>query len=143
MSEWTRDMVEERITEAATVLRRLPPVRVAGYFGTWPEIQRSRKEIAEGMPRPMRLPPPSTAAITRMEEAITWNRFLEGDDAHLMWARAEGARWKELCYRFGVSRPTAHRRYEYALSVIAWRLNGRQVHLRRGRKFVVARARAS
>ena len=25
----------------------------------------------------MRLPPPSTAAITRMEEAITWNRFLE------------------------------------------------------------------
>ena len=31
-------MVEERITEAAAVLRRLPPVRVAGYFGTWPEI---------------------------------------------------------------------------------------------------------
>ena len=46
------------------------------------------------MPRPMRLPPPSTAAITRMEEAITWNRFLERDDAHLMWARAEGAPWK-------------------------------------------------
>ena len=75
-----------------------------------------------------------------MEEAITWNRFLERDDAHLMWARAEGAPWKELCYRFGISRPTAHRRWEYALSVIVWRLNGRQVHHRRGRRFVVARA---
>ena len=100
-------------------------LRVAGYFGTWPEIQRTAKEIAEGMRRPMRLPPPSTAAISRMEEAITWNRFLERDDAHLMWARAEGAPWKELCYRFGISRPTAHRRWEYALSVIVWRLNGR------------------
>ena len=96
MAEWTRDLVEERILEAAAVLRRLPGLRSQGYFGTWPEIQRTAKEIAEGMPRPMRLPPPSTAAITRMEEAITWNRFLERDDAHLMWARAEGAPWKEL-----------------------------------------------
>ena len=46
----------------------------------------------------------------------------------------------ELCQRFGISRPTAHRRYDYALSVIAWRLNGRPVHHRRGRRFIVARA---
>ena len=71
MTEWTRAMVEERVTEAAAVLKRLPGLRSQSYFSTWPEIQRSAKEIAEGMPRPMRLPPPSTAAITRMEEAIT------------------------------------------------------------------------
>ena len=140
MPDWTRDNVEERIVEAAAVLRRLPPVRVCGYFGTWPEIQRTAKEIALAAPTKMRLPPPSTAAITRMEEAITWNRFLERDDAHLMWARAEGAPWKALCHRFGISRPTAHRRWEYALSVIVWRLNGREVHHRRGRRFVVAKA---
>ena len=63
-----------------------------------------------------------------MEEAITWNRFLERDDCRLMWARADGMPWKGICYRFDISRPTAHRRYAYALSVIAWRLNGRQVH---------------
>jgi hypothetical protein len=140
MADWTRDLVEERIVEAAAVLRRLPPVRISGYFGTWPEIQRTAKELAEAAPTKMRLPPPSTAAITRMEEVITWNRFLERDDAHLIWARAEGAPWKALCHRFGMSRPTAHRRWEYALSVIVWRLNGRQVHHRRGRRFVVARA---
>lgn len=139
MSEWTRDMVEERITEAAAVLRRLPPVRVAGYFGTWPEIQRTQKEIAEGMPRPMQLPPPSTAAITRMEEAITWNVFLQAEEAHLMWARAEGLAWKGICYRFGISRATAHRRWEYALSLIAWRLNGRPDNTKRSRGFIVSR----
>ena len=31
MTEWTRDMVEERVDEAADVLRQLPPVRVSGY----------------------------------------------------------------------------------------------------------------
>jgi hypothetical protein len=132
-------MVEERITEAAAVLRKLPGPRVSGYFSTWPDILLSAREIASQEPRPMRVLP-SPQAITRMEEAITWNRFLERDDAQLMWARAEGAPWKELCYRFGISRPTAHRRWEYALSVVVWRLNGRQVHHRRGRRFVVATA---
>jgi hypothetical protein len=50
-----------------------------------------------------------------------------------MWARAEGMPWKHHCHGFG-------RRYDYALSVIAWRLNGREVHHRRGRRFVVSRA---
>jgi Domain of unknown function (DUF6362) len=140
VAEWTRDMVEERITEAADVLNQMPPVRVRGYFSTWPEIQRRFGDMVGAEPVPMRRPLPSAAAISRMEEAITWNRFLERDDAHLMWARAEGTPWKHLCYRFGISRPTAHRRYDYALSVIAWRLNGRQVHHRRGRRFVIARA---
>ena len=53
---------------------------------------------------------PSPQAISRMEETLTWNRFLEPDEAHLMWARAEGVPWKGICYRFGISRPTAHRR---------------------------------
>jgi hypothetical protein len=41
MAEWTRDMVEERVEEAADVLRQLPPVRLSGYFSTWPDILRS------------------------------------------------------------------------------------------------------
>ena len=141
MAEWNRDMVEERVEEAADVLRHLPPVRLSGYFSTWPDILRSFGDRVGANPVPMRRPPPNPSAISRMEETITWNRFLERDEVHLMWARAEGTPWKHLCYRFGISRPTAHRRYDYALSVIAWRLNGRQVHHRRGRKFVVARAR--
>jgi hypothetical protein len=140
MADWTRDMVEERIVEAADVLKQLPGLRPQGYFGTWPEIQRTAKELAQAMPVPMRRPPPSSASISRMEETITWNAFLQREEVELMWARAEGVPWKHLCHRFGISRPTAYRRYDYALAVIAWRLNGRQVHHRRGRRFVIARA---
>ena len=58
---------------------------------------------------------------------------------HLMWERAGGMPWKHLCHRFGISRPTAIRRWEYALCVIAWRLNGRQVNRKRGRDFLIRR----
>lgn len=141
MIEWTREMVEDRVIEAAEVLRHMPGPRLGGYFSTWPEIFRTFGDLVGQEPTPMRRPRPSPAAITRMEEAITWNRFLERDDAALMWARADGTPWKEICWRFGISRATANRRWEYALSVIAWRLNGRMPHLRRGREFVVERAR--
>ena len=141
MTEWTRDMVEERIVEAAGVLRRLPPVRrqrlLQHLAGDPADGEGDRRAACRGRCGCRR---PAPRRSRRMEEAITWNRFLERDDAHLMWARAEGTPWKELCYRFGISRPTAHRRWEYALSVIVWRLNGRLVHHRRGRRFVVARA---
>jgi hypothetical protein len=140
MAEWTRDMVEDRIVEAAKVLRQLPGPRAQGYFSTWPDILLSAREIARQAPKPMKVLP-SPQAISRMEEVITWNRHLERDDANLLWARAEGLPWKEICYRFGISRPTAHRRHEYALSVIAWRLSGRQVNRKRGMSFMIARAR--
>ena len=55
------------------------------------------------------------------------------------WAR--GASWKELCWQCGISRTTADRRSQNGLAVIAWRLNGREPHLRRGKGYVIERAR--
>ena len=138
MPEWTRDMVEDRITEAAAVLKRLPGPQVRGYFSTWPDVLLSAREIAGQGPRKVRVLP-SPQAISRMEETITWNRFLDPEEAHLMWARADGMPWKGVCVQFGVSRATAHRRWEYALSLIAWRLNGRPDNTKRSRSFIVAR----
>ena len=57
-------------------------------------------------------------------EAMSWLDWLEPDDAGIVLARLEGAPWKAICWRFGISRPTADRRWRYALSLIAWRLNG-------------------
>jgi hypothetical protein len=103
MTGRTKDMVEERVVEAAEVLRRMPPVRVGGYFSSWPEIVRSFGDLVGAEPVPMRRPLPRPSAISRMEETITWNRFLERDDAHLMWQRADRMPWKELCHRYGIS----------------------------------------
>jgi hypothetical protein len=73
----------------------------------------------------MRLPPPSPAAISRMEEALAWLRWLKPEHAKLIWARAEGTPWKLICWRFGIARATAHRWWRCGLSLIAYRLNGR------------------
>ena len=38
MNDWTPERVEERLIEAASVLRRLPAERGQGYFSTWPTM---------------------------------------------------------------------------------------------------------
>jgi hypothetical protein len=77
-----------------------------------------------------------------MEQTLDWLKWLEPEDVKLVWARAENAPWKMICWRFGISRPTADRRWRYAVSVITWRLNGRRVSPKRSRTFVIERARA-
>lgn len=139
---WNRDAVEERVLEAADVLRRLPEERVRGFFNTWPDMMVEFSDMVGRIDEPMKLPPPHPRAISRMEETITWSKFLEPEDAKLLWARAEQAPWKAICWRFGISRATANRRYEYALCVIAWQLNGRLPPQNRSRSFVIDKVKS-
>ena len=143
MADWTLEQVADRFAEAADVLGRLPERRVRGYFNTWPDMRLEFSDLVGQTPEPMRRPLPSPSAISRMEETITWSRFLKPEDAKLVWARAEGVPWKAICWRFGIARATAHRRWQYGLSVIAWRLNGRRVPAKRSRSFVVERVRGA
>lgn len=137
MDKWTVEAAEARLEDAAQVMRRLPPVRVPGYFNTWPAMFVEFADLIGREPERMRLPPPSTAAITRMEETLAWLRWLEAEDVKLVWARADRKSWKAICCRFGISRATANRRYVYGLSVITWRLNGRAIPTKRSRTFLV------
>lgn len=121
---WTPKLIEERFEEAADTLRRLPEDRVQGYFSTWPSIVRDTREAYGWDDVRVRMPPPAPDAIDRMDETFTWLPWLEPDDARLVWARAKGTRWKEICWRFGVGRTTAWERWVAALCVIASRLNG-------------------
>lgn len=143
MAEWSREQVEERLAEAADVLKRLPEERVPGYFSTWPEVFRDWGDLVGQTPQAMSMPPPSPQAISRMEATLNWLRWLEPDDARLVWARGEGCPWKAICWRFGISRATAHRRWEYGLSIITWKLNGQSVPAKRSRAFLVDRVRSS
>ena len=141
MTDWTPKQVEDRLTEAADVLKRLPEQRVQGYFNVWPEVVHDFADMVGQTPEPMRCPPPLPAAISRMEETLGWVKFLAPEDARLVWTRAEGARWKEICWRFGIARATANRRWQYGLSVIALRLNGRRVSAKRSQSLVVDQAK--
>jgi DNA-directed RNA polymerase specialized sigma24 family protein len=55
-------------------------------------------------------------------KVLSWLDCLEADDAALVRARIEGARWKLICWRFGISRATAHRRWRRSLRLIRKRL---------------------
>jgi len=114
--------VEERLRSAARTLRRLPNVKVQGYFSTWPTIIREPLEILQMEPEPMRLTP-SMADITEMEEVLfVWLKWLEPEERRLVWLRAERVRWKLICGRFGVGRTKAWEMYRRALASIAAKL---------------------
>ena len=140
MSTWTPRLVEGRLAEAASVLERLPAPRRLDYFNTWPAYFHDFSDLVGQAPQPMRISP-SPAAISRMEETLGWLVWLEPEDAKLVWMRAERARWRAICLRFGIARATAHRRWQYALCVIVWRLDKRPLPRKWSRRFLRERVR--
>jgi hypothetical protein len=131
--------VEARFEEAAATLRRLPDTRVPGYFSAWPPIVRAAVEAYGYDPARMPRIAPSPQAISRMEETFSWLMWLEPDDARIVWLRAEGVRWKPICWRIGISRATAWRRWAASLIVVANRLNSKfVVSEKKGRKKGIA-----
>jgi hypothetical protein len=109
-------------------MRRLPEVRVPGHFNTWLKILHEFADLVRQSRPPLKRPPPSSDAITRMEEALGWLSWLEGEDAKLVWARASNQSWKAVCWPFGIARTTAWRRWVVALCLIAMKLNGEPKH---------------
>ena len=121
-AEWTGETVADHFEEAVRTLRKLPPVRVTGYFNAWPEVLRSAKEIAAMEPEPMRILP-STRAITRLEQTFDWMLWITVEERKLIWLRAARVPWKAITFEFGCDRTTAWRRWTLALAKIAARLN--------------------
>ena len=114
--------VEERLRSAPRTLRRLPNVKIQGYFSTWPTIIREPLEILQMEPEPLRITP-SMADITEMEEVLfVWLKWIEPEERRLVWLRAERVRWKLICGRFGVGRTKAWEMYRRALASIAAKL---------------------
>ena len=124
--------IEDRFEEAAFTLRRLPEKdRPRGYASCWPPVVRDAAEVHAGAAEaPMRVIP-SAAAITRMEECFDWLLMLDPEDARIVWLRAEGVRWRQVCIRAGVVRSTAWRRWAAALLTIAKRLNTQEKSARK------------
>jgi hypothetical protein len=98
-TSWTAARVEERLGKAIAL-------KAAFVNGKMP-FASSRDDV-----------------VGMAMEAMSWLDWLETDDVGIVLARLEGAPWKSICWRFGISRPTADRRWRYALALIAWRLNG-------------------
>lgn len=123
MTTWTNDAIAARFEEAIDTVRRLPPVRVQGYFNVWPVIVRQQwEQLARDKGyKPF---PPSPEAIDRMVETMKWVIPLTVDERHLVWMRATGVEWVDIGKRFGCERTTAWRRWQRAIGKVAAHLNG-------------------
>ena len=97
---WNVERVAERFREAAETARRLPPVRVQGYFNTWPAILREPWESYAAEDGLYRLPP-DAATIERMEETMRWVLWLTEEQRHLVWLRAEERGCRTISRRLG------------------------------------------
>jgi len=67
MTDWTPTLVEERLAEAAFVLKRLPEPRRQGYFSTWPEMVYSCRRQGGSSPA-------STTRPASSADASCWHR---------------------------------------------------------------------
>jgi hypothetical protein len=132
-NNWTVTDIAERFEEAAATLRRLPSVKVRGYFNAWPQIIRTVREKLDEDKEAYRHSPPQPDAISRMEETIQWIFFLESEqEKRLIWLRAEGVKWKQICGRIGCGRTKAWHLWVVALLKIATRLNNGGIPKRNG-----------
>ncbi|MFZ2738070.1 MAG: DUF6362 family protein [Burkholderiaceae bacterium] len=122
-SVWSCEDVAIRFQDAVTTGRRLPPVRVQGYFNAWPTIVRQEWERFADNERVIRLPP-SPVDVERMLEAMGWVQWLEVEQRHLVWMRADNYEWNEIGRRFGCCRTTAWRHWKSAMEAVAEQLNG-------------------
>jgi hypothetical protein len=129
-------MVADRLELAADVMRSMPPVRPQGYVSAWPEYIPTFADQVGQEPR-MKKPLPSPRMITQADEAMLWLRWVDKDIGQILWARANREAWKRITWHQGISRATAHRRFEYGLAVIVWKLNGRTAPRKRSMEFVI------
>ncbi|MBF0629296.1 MAG: hypothetical protein HQL91_13855 [Magnetococcales bacterium] len=123
VEKWTPKMVTERLEEAASTLRRLPPVGPKGLYSFWPDIIHDAMEAYGWNQALLRLGPPPAEAITRMDETLQWLRWLESKQVRLVWLRAERTPWKEIMRALGVGRTTAWTLWMASLMQIASHLN--------------------
>nr|BDD46857.1 hypothetical protein 21 [bacterium] len=121
--KWTVKDVADRFEEAVMTLRRLPPVKVRGYFNAWPQVIHDVYELLQQEPDDFRLGSPSPSAITRMEETFDWIMWVSIEERKLIWLRAERVPWKLICRQLGVSRNTAWRHWVAALLKITHKLS--------------------
>jgi hypothetical protein len=140
MTDWTIARVQDRLELAADVMRQMPGVQPQGHFNAWPEYFHSFADKVGQEPK-MRRPLPSPRMITEADQAMLWLRWLEVDDAKLLWARAERVAWKQITWQFGMSRTAATKRWQFGLAVIVWRLKGRVPPTKRSMVYVIEKAR--
>lgn len=121
-TEWTVKDVENHFREAILTLKKLPPVKLKGYFSIWPDIIYTPNEMIFQEKKPMRVLA-TPEAISRLDKTFEWMNWISIEERKLIWKRAAKVGWKTICWELGCSRATVWRRWNIACTKIASRIN--------------------
>jgi hypothetical protein len=104
---WNEKIVMAYLEDAAAIHRRLPEVKVAGYFSLWPDTMKDDwTRLYDAVNGKNRIGPPNAREVTYHEEIMQWLRWLERPQQQIVWMRANRIPWKVLVDQFGISRVT-------------------------------------
>ncbi len=109
-----------RLVRAVDTLGRLPRSSGTGPAGTrsaWPEMIRESRFAIEAT-RSVTPARPSPVAIDDLDRLAMLLWQLPPHQRQLLWARACGVRWVELCHRHRRSRTTLNRDHRRALAAL-------------------------
>ena len=110
-----------RLERAVDTLARLPRdsgTLPAGVLSAWPEMIRGSRSTV-GQTRRESRACPSPEAIDDLDRVARLLWRVEPHQRRLLWARACGVRWAELCRRARRSRTTLTRDHRLALRALA------------------------
>jgi len=105
------DEIKENLEFAAEIMRRLPPVKVRGYFCAWPKFC-SDEDFFNTTDTWL---PPLPDEIKAMEDILEWLKFTSLENRRIVWLRSCGMGWKRLSDLYHKSRSTLTRQYRNAL----------------------------
>ncbi len=119
-TRWNEKIVMAYLEDAASIHRRLPKVKVPGYYSYWPETMKDDWErLYDAVNGQALLGSPSAREVTYHEEIMEWLRWLERPQQQIVWMRANRIPWKVLVEQFGKSKTTLWRETNYGLFRIA------------------------
>ena len=92
MAEWTVASVERELREAATARLQIDACDVNSV---------------------------EAASLASLARVAAWLAMLNDVDAEIVRLRCSGSPWKPICWRLGMGRATAHRRWKAALQKVS------------------------
>lgn len=135
MSDLNGTVIGERMRAAARCLRVLPSPENSGAKGfgkSWPDFVQDTKRAFDARSSAARVSP-SPAEIAAMEEALEWLALVpHPGDRRLIWARAEGRRWRDIAKEAGLSRGQCWARWSAASRALAEAVAKRKKPARKG-----------
>lgn len=111
----TIDEIKENLVFAAEVMRRLPTVKVRGYFCAWPKFCSDNDVFSGDSDVWM---PPLPHEVEAMEVILEWLKLTSVENRQIIWVRSCGMGWKNIATKCGKSRSSIIRLYNLGLQEI-------------------------